>query len=172
VRIALALLVAACAVARGSDLHAGYQLHSNQAGLSHSIAGEASWDWVETGFAVGYGAKPIHEQVIDQSPGRPGPSIKVYGRAVDAFRLDVPVRIKWRKWPYLLAQLGYQRLQDIPGMEATLEKGFAKSNEITPYWTDPAAPAFSNRVVFDSERFASKVVWQAGLRYRFRAPGS
>lgn len=203
IRIAIATAISAASAGPAAAVgwQAGYDLGSNVAGLTHAIAGEASFKWLETGLAIGYGAKPFHEQVIDQSPG-PGPRITVKTRDADAFRVDVPVRLKYGRWPYLFGALAYERILGISGIESKDSAGFAKANDLsyqfgagyalwfgnfgmrlegaywnvftasdkTGYYRDPSALG-TDRVVFDTERFASKICWRASLRYRFLAPG-
>lgn len=199
-RFAGFLLIAGLPIA-GADLHVGYDLHGNAAGVAHGIAGEAAWEYVETGFAVGYGAKVLHEEETVPAAAGAGFSRTLKSRPATAFRLDAPIRSRLGKWPYLFGQLGYERILKVEGLERTLAEGFAKANEFTlyygagyalwlgrfgfrlemgsravltdtdktRYYRDPGAHPLG-RVVIDSDRFASAILWQAGLRYRFPAP--
>jgi hypothetical protein len=201
IAIASAFLIVSAGGAGAFEWQAGYDLNSNVAGLAHAIAGEASFKWLEPGLAIGYGAKPFHEQVIDQSQG-PGARILVKLRDADAFRVDLPVRLKFGKWPYLFGALGYERILGISGIEKTDSGSFSKANDLsyhfgagyalwfgnlgmrleaahwsvftasdkTGYYRDPSALP-TDHVVFDTERFASRICWRASLRYRFLAPG-
>jgi hypothetical protein len=201
IRVSIALGCALVASASGAELQAGYELHGNVAGLSHGIAGEAVFEYVETGFVVAYGSKPIYEQETRPAGAAGFQSQLVLHRAT-VFKVDAPVRTRYKKWPYLFGQLGYERILDVEGVDETLATGFAKGNEFTLYYgagyalwfnsigvrlelgtrsilTDPDKTAFyrdagadpAAKVLFDTDRFGSKVVWQAGLRYRFHAPG-
>lgn len=186
---------------RGSDLDLGYNLHSNVAGLAHEIAAEASFDYFETGFSLGYGAKPLWEEITTPQPTG-GKRIETRIHHATAFRLDAPLRLKYGKWPYLLGMLGYERILKVPDAEETLDEGFGKGNDISIYYGAGWAwfhKAFGIRLEMamrsalsdaDKTRFyrsptpdvnstysfktahGSMICWQVGLRYRFRPPAS
>lgn len=117
----------------GDGILLGYDLNSNIGGIAHSLAVEGVYRHLESGLALGYGAKPIWEEITTPIAGG-GKQVEVRMHHATALRVDIPVRVKFRSWPYPVGGICYEHIQQVPQTTETSAKGYAKSNDFALYY--------------------------------------
>jgi hypothetical protein len=117
----------------GAGILLGYDLNYNVGGLAHSLAVEADYRHLESGLALGYGAKPIWEEITTPAAGGRN-QVEVRMHHATALRVDIPVRVKFHAWPYPVGGLCYEHILQVPQTTETSAEGYAKSNDFALYY--------------------------------------
>jgi hypothetical protein len=112
----------------------GYDLSANQKGYTHFLSGSKSEEYFDIGLKLGYGTSAQFVSAVksDSATGSKTTLLNAYGNK--AFKVNVPLRAKYHRWPYLLAELSYERLTAFdPYLKENGQSGFAKSNDLFLY---------------------------------------
>lgn len=194
-QLSILLALLAWQVALAGEYKVGYNFHQNYEGSAHGILGEVVFSYFESGLLLGYGKKPV----VERETGDRYSAVRSNGGA-DVLRLNVPLKVKYGRWPYLKGQIGYERILHVSGLSATAASGFGKSNEVLAYYgggyehkfrkvgvylegygrsflTDPDKTRYyrprnpkPGSTYQISARGSSELFWEAGLSYSFSLP--
>lgn len=126
------LLVLGSALA--GDIKLGYNYSASSGGGAHFLGAAVSREYFEAGARIGYGAFPLLAtyKPTDSTSLPQGSSSRTIRS--EALKLDLPVRLKYGKWPYLIAKVSYERIVDLNSAFVSAgSDGFAKLNAISVY---------------------------------------
>lgn len=112
----------------------GYQYSAASAGGTHYLGYEWSQGYFAIGALAGYGTGGISVKTeFSDSNGVPNGN-RVSMHKNGSFKIDLPLKLRYPKWPYLVVKLGYERIVALdPALRGTGKSGFAKSNDLFLY---------------------------------------
>ena len=128
-RATVPMIISLACAAAFADLKVGYELQSAFPGVSHGIQAELAWPYVDMGLKFAYGAKGFYETEIGTRAG--GRFELGSRREAQAFTIELPVHLKYGRWPYLVGRYAYERILSVDGVVSSGVAGFPKSNDFS-----------------------------------------